>query len=69
MDYRQMVLERLVVWLRLYNQLVGEGTEAEAGVREEMSGGDKDGREEPSAGTVVVELARMSRRLVVIASD
>jgi hypothetical protein len=64
-----MVLERLAVWLRLYNQPVGEGTEAEAGVREEMNGGGKGGREEPSAGTVVVELERMSRRLVVIASD
>ena len=64
-----MVLERLVGWLRLYNKEAGEGTEAEAGAREEMSGGGKDGREEQNAGTVVVELARMSRRLVVIASD
>jgi hypothetical protein len=67
MDCRQMVLERLAVWLR-HNKQVEEGTEAEAGVREEMSGGDKDGREERNAGTVV-DLERMSRRLVVIASD
>jgi hypothetical protein len=53
-----MVLERLVGWLR-HNKRVGEGTEAEAGVREEMNGGGKDGREELNAGTVVVELQRM----------
>jgi len=64
-----MVWERLAGWLRLHSQQVGEETEAEAGVREEMNVGGKDGREELNAGTVVVELEEMSRRLVAIASD
>jgi hypothetical protein len=62
-----MVLELLVGWLR-HNKLVGGGIEVEAGVRGEMNGGGRDGREEPNAETVV-ELEQMSRRLIVIPSD
>jgi hypothetical protein len=63
-----MVLELLEGWHHRHNQLVA-GIEAEAEAREEMSGGSKDGREEPNAGTVVVERQQMKPRLGLIASE
>jgi len=52
---QQMVLDLLGDWLSLHNQLVQEGTDPEVEARGGTSGGGRDGRGEPNAGTVVVE--------------
>ena len=55
MGCQQMVLDLLGDWLRRHNYQVWEETEAEVEARGGTSGGGRDGREEPNAGTVVVE--------------
>jgi len=69
MGCRQTALDLLGDWLRRHNQQVWEGIEAEAEVREGMSGGGRGGREEPNAGTVVVKWEEMRVHLGATLND